>query len=171
MKKRFLTLGLIAGFAIPLAACGGTGGSDTSSQTTTADSTATTTAAAATTTAASSSSSGKKTFVYGTTGYGIDMLDNGTNPHDGYMGWSALRYGVGETLFKFSDAMTPEPWLATAYEFVDDTHVKITLRDDVTFSSGATLMIFCRFFGRSLYGFPSTVILGSKEEGLVLFPI
>lgn len=136
MKKRFLTLGLIAGFAIPLAACGGTGGSDTSSQTTTADSTATTTAAAATTTAASSSSSGKKTFVYGTTGYGIDMLDNGTNPHDGYMGWSALRYGVGETLFKFSDAMTPEPWLATAYEFVDDTHVKITLRDDVTFSSG-----------------------------------
>ena len=58
------------------------------------------------------------------------------NPHDNYSGWSALRYGVGETLFKYNDNMEVEPWLATDYEFVDDTTVKITLRDGVKFSSG-----------------------------------
>lgn len=78
----------------------------------------------------------EKTFVYGTTGYGLDMDDTGLNPHSAYSGWSAVRYGVAETLFKFSDSMEPEPWLATSYEFVDDTHVKITLRDDVDFTSG-----------------------------------
>ena len=33
----------------------------------------------------------------------------------------------GETLFKYNDNMEVEPWLATDYEFVDDTTVKITL--------------------------------------------
>lgn len=77
-----------------------------------------------------------KTFVYGTTGYGVEMDDAGLNPHEAYSGWSAVRYGVGETLFKFNDAMEPEPWLATEYEFTDDTHCVITLRDDVSFTSG-----------------------------------
>lgn len=79
---------------------------------------------------------GEKTFVYGTTGYGVEMGDEGLNPHSNYSGWSALRYGVGETLFKYNDNMEIEPWLATDYEFVDDTTVKITLRDGVQFSSG-----------------------------------
>lgn len=82
---------------------------------------------------------GEKTFVYGTTGYGVEMGDEGLNPHNNYSGWSALRYGVGETLFKYNDNMEIEPWLATDYEFVDDTTVKITLRDGVTFSSGRTM--------------------------------
>ena len=82
---------------------------------------------------------GEKTFVYGTTGYGVEMGDEGLNPHNNYSGWSALRYGVGETLFKYNDNMEIEPWLATDYEFVDDTTVKITLRDGVQFSSGRTM--------------------------------
>ena len=82
---------------------------------------------------------GEKTFVYGTTGYSEEMGDAGLNPHDNYSGWSALRYGVGETLFKYNDNMEVEPWLATDYEFVDDTTVKITLRDGVKFSSGRTM--------------------------------
>lgn len=81
----------------------------------------------------------EKTFVYGTTGYSEEMGDAGLNPHDNYFGWSALRYGVGETLFKYNDNMEVEPWLATDYEFVDDTTVKITLRDGVKFSSGRTM--------------------------------
>ena len=84
----------------------------------------------------SQDSSKGKTFVYGTTGYGVEMDDAGLNPHENYSGWSAVRYGVGETLFKFSDEMTPEPWLAKSYEFIDSTHCAITLRDDVLFSSG-----------------------------------
>ena len=82
---------------------------------------------------------GEKAFVYGTTGYSEEMGDAGLNPHDNYSGWSALRYGVGETLFKYNDNMEVEPWLATDYEFVDDTTVKITLRDGVQFSSGRTM--------------------------------
>ena len=82
---------------------------------------------------------GGKSFVYGTTGYSEEMGDAGLNPHDNYSGWSALRYGVGETLFKYNDNMEVEPWLATDYEFVDDTTVKITLRDGVKFSSGRTM--------------------------------
>lgn len=81
----------------------------------------------------------EKTFVYGTTGYSEEMGDAGLNPHDNYSGWSALRYGVGETLFKYNDNMEVEPWLATDYEFVDDTTVKITLRDGIKFSSGRTM--------------------------------
>ena len=79
------------------------------------------------------------TFVYGTTGYSEEMGDAGLNPHDNYSGWSCLRYGVGETLFKYNDNMEVEPWLATDYEFTDDNTVKITLRDGVKFSSGRTM--------------------------------
>lgn len=82
---------------------------------------------------------GEKTFVYGTVGYGEAQGDAGLNPHDNYSGWSALRYGVGETLFKYDDNMEVQPWLATDYEFVDDNTVKITLRDGVQFSSGRAM--------------------------------
>lgn len=85
------------------------------------------------------SADAEKTFVYGTTGYGEEMGDAGLNPHENYSGWSALRYGVGETLFKYNDNMEAEAWLAQDYEFVDEKTVKITLRDDVKFSSGRVM--------------------------------
>lgn len=76
----------------------------------------------------------EKTFVYGTSAYNPSLA--GINPHKEYSGWSAIRYGVAETLFKFNDKMELEPWLATDYEIVDDYTMKINLRDDVTFSNG-----------------------------------
>ena len=79
------------------------------------------------------------TFVYGTTGYGPEMDDAGLNPHANYSGWSCVRYGVGETLFRLSDAMEPEGWLAESWEFADDTHLRVTLRPGVRFSSGREL--------------------------------
>ncbi len=79
---------------------------------------------------------GEKTFTYGTVAYSESNSDAGLDPHNSYMGWSAVRYGIGETLFKFTDAMEIEPWLAKGYEFVDSTTVKVELRDDVTFSNG-----------------------------------
>ena len=45
--------------------------------------------------------SGEKVFRYGTTAYGVEMGNTGLNPHSDYSGWSAVRYGIGETLFKF----------------------------------------------------------------------
>lgn len=107
--KKLLAWLLAAGMVLSVSACGGAG---------------------------TDSAAGEKTFVYGTTGYGVEMGDEGLNPHSNYSGWSAVRYGVGETLFKFSDSMEPEPWLATGYEFLDDLTVQITLREDVDFTSG-----------------------------------
>ncbi len=80
-----------------------------------------------------------KVFNYGTTAYGVEMGNAGLNPHDNYSGWSAVRYGVGETLFKFTDTMELESWLAAGYEQVDEYTVKINLRDNVYFSSGRKL--------------------------------
>ena len=114
-----LAVAMAAMLAVALAACGGSQSSSANSN--------------------DASATGEKTFVYGTTGYGVQMDDAGLNPHSAYSGWSAVRYGVGETLFKFSDSMEAQPWLATDYEFIDDTHVKITLRDGVTFTSGRAM--------------------------------
>lgn len=86
--------------------------------------------------ATTSKSSEDKVFNYGTMAYGMAMGGTGLNPHDGYSGWSTVRYGVGETLFKFNESMELEPWLATGYEQIDDYTIKINLRDDVKFSNG-----------------------------------
>lgn len=84
-------------------------------------------------------SQNEKVFHYGTTAYGVEMGNTGLNPHEDYSGWSCVRYGVGETLFKFSEHMELEPWLAEGYEQIDEYTVKITLKDNITFSSGRAL--------------------------------
>ena len=78
----------------------------------------------------------KSTFVYGTVAYGVAMENAGTNPHESYSGWSTLRYGIGETLFKFNEKMQLEAWIAENFEQVDDFTLKIKIKDNVTFSNG-----------------------------------
>ena len=80
--------------------------------------------------------SSEKTFTYGTMAYGVAMENAGTNPHDSYTGWSTVRYGVGETLFRFNERMELEPWLAERYEQADDNTVKIYLKPQAAFSNG-----------------------------------
>ena len=77
-----------------------------------------------------------KVFTYGDTTFNAENDESDVNPHRGYSGWACIRYGIGETLFKYSDSMDLEPWLAQSYENVDANTWKITLRDDVTFTSG-----------------------------------
>ena len=77
-----------------------------------------------------------KTFTYGTMAYGVAMENAGTNPHESYIGWSTLRYGIGETLFKFNENMELEPWIAKDFEQIDDYTLKINLKDNVVFSNG-----------------------------------
>ncbi len=77
-----------------------------------------------------------KTFTYGTVAYGVAMENAGTNPHESYSGWSTLRYGIGETLFKFNEHMELEPWLAESFEQVDDYTVRIKINDAAKFSNG-----------------------------------
>ena len=54
---------------------------------------------------------GKKTMVIGDTTFNSSNEENNVNPHDAYSGW-CIRYGIGETLVKYSDTMEIEPWLA-----------------------------------------------------------
>ena len=77
-----------------------------------------------------------KTLIYGTMDYGVSMENTGTNPHKSYYGWTAIRYGIGETLFKFNDKMELEPWIAKDFEYLDDYTVKIKIRENVCFSNG-----------------------------------
>ena len=79
------------------------------------------------------------TFVLGDTTFNAENGEPDINPHNSYSGWACIRYGVGETLFRYSDTMEIEPWLATDYELVDELTWKIILRDNVAFSSGRNL--------------------------------
>ena len=58
-------------------------------------------------------------FVYGDTTFNMENDEADVNPHRGYSGWACIRYGIGETLFRYSDEMQLEPWLATEYENLD----------------------------------------------------
>lgn len=82
---------------------------------------------------------GKKTFVFGDTTFNAENGESDINPHRDSGGWACIRYGVGETLFCFNDAMELEPWLAVGYENVDELTWEITLRDGVYFTSGRYL--------------------------------
>ena len=75
-------------------------------------------------------------FVYGDTTFNMENDEADVNPHRGYSGWACIRYGIGETLFRYSNEMQLEPWLATGYENLDNLTWKITLRQDVSFTSG-----------------------------------
>lgn len=82
------------------------------------------------------SKNSEKTFVYGTMAYGIAMENVGTDPHKSYSGWSTIRYGIGETLFKFNEKMELVPWIAESFEQVDEYTLKIKINDKATFSNG-----------------------------------
>lgn len=81
-------------------------------------------------------SAGKKSLVFGDTSFNASNEEPDVNPHNAYAGWACIRYGIGETLFRFSENMGLEPWVAKSYENVDELTWKITLNDGVCFSNG-----------------------------------
>ncbi|WP_294216806.1 ABC transporter substrate-binding protein [Pseudobutyrivibrio sp.] len=85
---------------------------------------------------ADSASTGEKTLVFGDTTFNAENEEANIDPHDTYCGWPCIRYGVGETLFKFNDNMELEPWIAESYENVDELTWKVVIKDGVTFSNG-----------------------------------
>ena len=85
---------------------------------------------------AQDSFTGTKIFIFGDTTFNAENEEATIDPHDTYCGWPAVRYGVGETLFKFNDSMELEPWLAESYENIDDFTWQIILKDGVNFSNG-----------------------------------
>ncbi|MEC4271901.1 ABC transporter substrate-binding protein [Adlercreutzia sp. R25] len=61
------------------------------------------------------------------------------DPASDWDSWYLQYYGIVENLFRVSDDLTAEPWLAASAENVDEHTWKITLRDDVKFSNGEPL--------------------------------
>ena len=88
---------------------------------------------------AQDSSGDKKVMVIGDTTFNTSNEEPDVNPHNAYAGWACIRYGVGETLIKYSDDMELQPWLAKSWENVDELTWKLTLQDNVTFSSGRAM--------------------------------
>lgn len=82
------------------------------------------------------SEASKKVLILGDTTFNAENEEPTIDPHEAYCGWPCIRYGVGETLFKFNDNMEIEPWLASSYENLDELTWKITIKDGITFSNG-----------------------------------
>ena len=78
----------------------------------------------------------KKTMVIGDTTFNSENWEETVDPHRTYNGWACIRYGIGETLVHYTDAMELEPWLATDWTNDGGCVWTITLRDGVKFSSG-----------------------------------
>ena len=78
----------------------------------------------------------KKTMVIGDTTFNSENWEETVDPHRTYNGWACIRYGIGETLVHYTDAMELEPWLATDWSNDGGCVWTITLRDGVKFSSG-----------------------------------
>lgn len=139
MKKKMMSMMLALGLlASALAGCGGGGNSQSASQNSANQNAQSQSAAQGGETGADPgvTSGETKRLVWGDTTFNAENGEPDINPHRDSSGWACIRYGVGETLFRFSDAMEIEPWLAQSYENVDELTWKITLRDDVAFTSG-----------------------------------
>ncbi|MCL6477345.1 MAG: ABC transporter substrate-binding protein [Peptococcaceae bacterium] len=61
------------------------------------------------------------------------------DPANGYNGWYAVEFGLGETLVKTGSGMELEPWLAESWTNIDDKTWKIKIRDNVKFHNGKNL--------------------------------
>ena len=76
-----------------------------------------------------------------TLNFGIQMYSDGLIDPTAQTNacWNCMRYGIGETLFKFDDSMTPNPWLAEKAETEDYITWVITLKDGIKFSDGCDM--------------------------------
>ncbi len=83
-----------------------------------------------------SEAAAEKKMVIGDTTFNSENWEETVDPHRTYNGWACIRYGVGETLVRYTDSMELEPWLAKSWENDGNLTWTITLQDDVTFSSG-----------------------------------
>lgn len=80
--------------------------------------------------------SANKTMVIGDTTFNSENSEESVNPHNTYNGWACIRYGIGETLIRYTDDMKIEPWLAEKWENDGANKWTITLKNGVKFSSG-----------------------------------
>lgn len=111
MKKKLISLVLIALLALGLAACGNSGSGDKEG-------------------GSSSAEPGKK-ILRAAASFAYPSLD----VHKESYGWYTQIYGMSETLFKMNENMGIDPWLADSAE-ADGTVWTIKLNDKAAFSNG-----------------------------------
>ena len=137
--KKTLSVLLALTMAAGLAACGGSSGT----QTTTAAAAPAETQAAAPASeaapAAETEAAAPAEAAADDTLRVIQALDPGTfqpgnNDEQSYNRITAQIY---DTLFRFDENGELQPWLAESYEWDDDTHMRVHLRDGVKFSDGS----------------------------------
>ena len=58
---------------------------------------------------------GEKAMVIGDTTFNSENWEETVDPHRTYNGWACIRYGIGETLVRYTDSMELEPWLARSW--------------------------------------------------------
>ena len=125
MMKRWIALFLAAVMMLSLAACGGTSG--TSDQKTAAE--------GSQNAAASTGTATQETL---TIALPVEPATLDPFAHSNQNGFICTSL-VFESLLKKNDDGELVPWLAKSWEYVDDTTLHLTLRDDVTFQDGSKM--------------------------------
>lgn len=80
-----------------------------------------------------------KVMTIGDTTFNSENWEETVDPHRTYNGWACIRYGIGETLVRYTDTMELEPWLAEEWSNDGNCTWTITLREGITFSNGRKL--------------------------------
>lgn len=66
-----------------------------------------------------------------------ELMSDTLEPADAWNSWFTVRWGIGETLFKFNDDYSCEPWLAESCSIGQDNLTWIIkLKDGIKFSNG-----------------------------------
>ncbi|MGN1411181.1 MAG: ABC transporter substrate-binding protein [Oscillospiraceae bacterium] len=66
-----------------------------------------------------------------------ELMSDTLEPADAWNSWFTVRWGIGETLFKFNDDYSCEPWLAESCSIGEDNLTWIIkLKDGIKFSNG-----------------------------------
>ncbi len=69
-----------------------------------------------------------------------EMLSDTLDPAIGWDSWFIVRFGAGETLVKFGDDFSYQPWLAESWSVAEDQLTwTFKLREDVKFSNGVPM--------------------------------
>ena len=113
MKKKLISLVLIALLVLGLAACGNSGGGSEGGE------------------GGSGAADGGAKILKAATSFAYASLD----PHKDSNGWYTSIYGMTETLFKMNENMGIDPWLAESAE-ADSTVWTIKLKDNAAFANG-----------------------------------
>lgn len=136
MKKAIASV-LAASMALSLAACGGSGSSSAAASASTADNTAQSTEAVDL----------NQEAVEGTSDDAVLRVAIDGEPDSLFAAYQQNKADnrVNSSMFNYlvewdDEAKEAKPSVATEWEWIDDTHIRFTLRDDVKFTNGETLV-------------------------------